>query len=89
MDTAVVAGAFALGGVVLGAGLNWFRSAAEARGAAAGKRDETFAALGAACIRLMVEARTWRSLDKPGVEDTPGVVRGDGKRGPAPVQDGR
>lgn len=65
MDTAVVAGAFALGGVVLGAGLNWLRSAAEARGAAAGKRDETFAALGAACIRLMVEARTWRSLDKP------------------------
>jgi hypothetical protein len=65
MDTAVVAGAFALGGVVLGAALNWLRSAAEAHGAASGKRDETFAALGAACIRLMVEARTWRSLDKP------------------------
>ena len=64
MDTAVVAGAFALGGVVLGAGLNWIRSAAEARGAAAGKRDEAFAALTAAAVRLLVEARTWRSLDK-------------------------
>jgi hypothetical protein len=66
MDGAVVAGAFALGGVALGALLEWMRSAGVARRAAAGQRDETFAALGAACVRLMVEARTWRSLDKPG-----------------------
>jgi hypothetical protein len=65
MDSAVVAGAFGLGGVALGAALNWLRTAAESRGSASGKRDETFEALGAACVRLLVEARTWRSLDKP------------------------
>ncbi|SRR6266851_744504 len=65
MDTAVVAGAFALGGVALGAGLEWLRSVAVAHSAAAGERDETFAALTAASVRLLVEARTWRSLDKP------------------------
>ena len=66
MNTAVVTGAFTLGGVALGAVVEWVRSAIAARGAAAQERDEVFTALGAACARLLVEARMWRALDKPG-----------------------
>jgi len=68
MDTAVVTGAFTLGGVALGAGLDWLRSAGAARRAAGRERDELFAALGGACSRLLVEARTWRNLDKTGTK---------------------
>jgi hypothetical protein len=63
MDSAVVTGAFTLGGVAFGAALEWLRSAVAARQAAARDRDDLFAALTAACAKLLVAARTWRSLN--------------------------
>jgi hypothetical protein len=51
MDTAVVTGAFTLGGVVVGAAVEWLRSVGAARKAAAKERDDLFAALSAACAR--------------------------------------
>jgi hypothetical protein len=65
MDTAVAAGAFALGGVVVGGALDWVRASIARRQAAASERDQFVAALDAACIRLMTEARLWRTLDTP------------------------
>jgi hypothetical protein len=66
MDSAVTTGAFALGGVVVGGGLDWLRASIAGRRAAAGERDQLVAALDAACIGLMTEALTWRTLDTPG-----------------------
>jgi hypothetical protein len=62
----VVAGAFALGGVTLGAVLEWLRSAGAARRAAARERDDLVVAMGGACSRLMAAGRTWRNLNKAG-----------------------
>jgi hypothetical protein len=62
---AVVTGAFALGGVALGTTLNWLTARGVEHRAAAGRWDETLAALVDACVRLQVEARTWRMLDTP------------------------
>lgn len=66
MDSAVITGAFALGGVVVGGGLDWARASLAARQAAAAERDRLVAALDTACIGLMTEAVTWRALDAPG-----------------------
>jgi hypothetical protein len=66
MDTAVVTGVFALGGVVVGGGLEWVRSSLAARRAAAGQRDELVVALDAAGISLMNEAQMLRSLETRG-----------------------
>ena len=66
MDSAVITGAFALGGVVVGGGLDWVRASLAARRAAAAERDRLVAALDTACIGLMTEAVTWRALDAPG-----------------------
>ena len=66
MDTAVVTGAFTLGGVVIGGALEWVRSSLGARRAAAGQRDELVVALDAACISLMNEAQMLRSLETRG-----------------------
>lgn len=63
MDTAVVTGAFTLGGVVIGGALEWARGSIADRRKAAAERDQLVAALDAACIRLMTEARLWRGLD--------------------------
>jgi molybdopterin converting factor small subunit len=68
MDTAVVTGAFTLGGVALGAAVEWLRSAGVARSAAVRERDELFVAMGGACSRLLVAARTWRNLNKVGAK---------------------
>jgi hypothetical protein len=63
MDSAVVTGAFTLGGVAFGAALEWLRSAMAVRQAAVRDRDDLFAALSAACAKLLVAARTWRNLN--------------------------
>ena len=63
MDSAVTTGAFALGGVVLGGGLDWVRASLASKRAAVGQRDELIAALDAACISLMTETRSWRTLN--------------------------
>src|SRR5438270_516263 len=63
MDTAVITGAFTLGGVVIGGGLDWVRASLAARRAAARERDELIAAIDSACIALMTETLTWRALD--------------------------
>jgi hypothetical protein len=63
MDSAVTTGAFALGGVVLGGGLDWVRASLASKRAEVGQRDELIAALDAACISLMTESRSWRMLD--------------------------
>jgi len=63
MDSAVVTGAFALGGVVIGGGLDWVRASLAGRRAAARERDELIAAIDSACIALMTETLTWRALD--------------------------
>jgi hypothetical protein len=63
MDTAVITGAFALGGVVIGGGLDWVRASLAGLRAAARERDELIAAIDAACIALMTETLTWRALD--------------------------
>jgi hypothetical protein len=63
MDSAVTTGAFTLGGVVVGGGLDWARASLAAKHAKASERDGLIAALDAACISLMTEARTWRTLD--------------------------
>lgn len=68
MDTAVVTGAFTLGGVAVGAAVEWLRSAGAARRVAAKERDDLFAALSAACARLLIAARTWRSLNTAGAK---------------------
>jgi hypothetical protein len=65
MDSEVVTGAFALGGVVIGGGLDWVRASLAGRRAAAGQRDKLIAAIDAACIALMTEALTWRALETP------------------------
>ena len=65
MDSQVVIGAFTLGGVALGGGLDWVRTSLAARHDAARQRDELIAALDAACVALMAEAQTWRELDTP------------------------
>jgi hypothetical protein len=66
METAVVTGVFTLGGVAVGGGLEWARSSLALRRAAAGQRDELVVALDAACISLMNEAQTLRSLETRG-----------------------
>jgi hypothetical protein len=63
MDTAVITGAFTLGGVVIGGGLDWVRASLAARRTAARERDELIAAIDSACIALMTETLTWRALD--------------------------
>ena len=68
MSNAVVAGAFGLGGVMLGAALAWWRSAAEARRAAASARDEVVVALEAVCMRIVMEVRVARSLPMPSLK---------------------
>ena len=65
MNGEVITGAFALGGVVVGGGLDWIRATLAARRAAAGERDQLIAAIDSACIALMIEAQTWRNLEKP------------------------
>ncbi|HVB41955.1 MAG TPA: hypothetical protein VNF47_04525 [Streptosporangiaceae bacterium] len=65
MDAAVATGVFTLGGVVVGAALDWARRGMADRRAQAGRRDEHFAGLVDACTRLGVEARSWRTLDTP------------------------
>jgi hypothetical protein len=65
VDTAIVAGAFALGGVVLGGAMNWAAGRGVARREVAGQRDEAMAALADVCVRLQAEARTWRDLHTP------------------------
>jgi hypothetical protein len=65
MDSAVATGAFTLGGVALGAVLEWGRSALADHRSAADERDQQFAALGTACTRLAVQARIIRTLDRP------------------------
>ena len=57
MDSAVTTGAFALGGVALGGGLDWVRASLASKRAEVGRRDELIAALDAACISLMTEVR--------------------------------
>jgi hypothetical protein len=66
MDSAVTTGAFALGGVALGGCLDWMRASLASKRAEVGQRDELIAALDAACISLMSEARSWRTLDTSG-----------------------
>lgn len=68
MGSEVVTGAFTLGGVVIGGGLDWIRASVAGRRAAAGQRDELIAALDAACIALMAEALNWRALETPGLK---------------------
>ena len=83
MDSAVATGVFTLGGVALGALLEWARSALAARQSAGGERDQLFAALGSACTRLLVQARLIRNLDKPGTklkQLTHGVMEGEARR---------
>lgn len=63
MDGAVVTGVFALGGVVLGGGLDWVRASLASKNDDASRCDELVAALDTACINLIVEARAWRTLD--------------------------
>jgi hypothetical protein len=63
MNSEVITGAFTLGGVVVGGGLDWVRASLAARRAAARERDELIAAIDAACIALLTEAHTWRELD--------------------------
>ena len=63
MNGEVITGAFALGGVVVGGGLDWVRAALAARRAAARERDELIAAIDVACLALMAETLTWRALD--------------------------
>ena len=65
MDTAVITGAFTLGGVLVGGALDWIRGSIAARHAAAGERDRLVATLDATCIKLLVETRMWRELDTP------------------------
>lgn len=67
MDTVVATGAFPLGGVLLGAGLNWLREVGLRRRAAGAQLDETFTALGAACLRLLTETNIIRHLGTRGV----------------------
>lgn len=67
MDTAVATGAFTLGGVMLGAGINWLREVGVRRRAAAAQLDETFTALGTACLRLLAETDIIRHLGTRGV----------------------
>lgn len=62
MDSGVTAGAFALGGVALGAVLKWWGDAIARHHATAGSRDEAFAAVSDACTRLHVEASIMRGL---------------------------
>jgi len=68
MNGELVTGAFTLGGVALGAALEWARSGLAARNAAAGQRDRQVTALADACIRLQIECRMWRTLDKTSVK---------------------
>jgi hypothetical protein len=63
MDSAVITGAFTLGGVALGGSLDWVRASLASKRAEVGQRDELIAALDAACISLITEARSWRTLD--------------------------
>jgi hypothetical protein len=63
MDTAATTGAFTLGGVALGGGLDWIRSSLASKRAEVGRRDELIAALDTACISLLIEIRSWRTLD--------------------------
>src|SRR5258707_10607703 len=63
IDSAITTGAFALGGVVLGGGLDWVRAFLASKRAEVGQRDELIAALDVACISLMTESRSWRMLD--------------------------
>ena len=82
MDSAVVTGAFTLGGVALGAVLEWARSVLAARHTAA-ERDQLFAGLGSACTRLLVQARMIRNLDRPGTklkQLTHGLMEGEARR---------
>jgi hypothetical protein len=62
MQTGVIAGAFALGGVVVGGALDWVRAAIAERRAAAGRRDELVAGLATGCIGLLAEVMAFRSL---------------------------
>ena len=83
MDTAVVTGAFTLGGVALGAVLEWARSALADRRSAADERDQLFAALGTACVQLGVQARIIRTLNQPGQklrQLTHGLMEGEARR---------
>jgi hypothetical protein len=63
MDSAVTTGAFALGGVALGGALDWVRASLVSKRAEVGQRDELIAALDAACLSLLTEVRSWRTLD--------------------------
>jgi hypothetical protein len=65
MDTAVVTGAFTLGGVVVGGALDWARSSIAARRATSAERDQLVTALDVACLNLITETRLWRTLDRP------------------------
>jgi len=65
VDTAVVTGSFALGGVALGGVLEWLRAGAASHRAAAAERDEQMAALGTTCTQLLLEIRILRQLLMP------------------------
>jgi hypothetical protein len=60
VDDAIVAGAFALGGVALGGALEWLRSSVTSRQLNAQQRDYQFAALGTACTQLLLQIRMLR-----------------------------
>jgi hypothetical protein len=82
IDSAVATGAFTLGGVALGAVLEWARSALAARQAAADERDQLFAGLGTACTSLLMQARIIRTLDRPGMklkQLTHGMMEGEAR----------
>jgi hypothetical protein len=64
----VIGGAFALGGVVLGGGMNWAASRGAERRAAAGRRGEHFIALVDAVGRLQSEAMILRGPAAPSPE---------------------
>jgi hypothetical protein len=63
MDSAIVTGAFTLAGAVVGGLSTWFTARGADSRAAAKRRDDAFAALADVCVRLQVEARSWRALD--------------------------
>jgi hypothetical protein len=65
VDTAVITGAYALGGVLVGGALNWARDSIAVRRSAVRERDQMVASLDAACINLLLEARMWQTLARP------------------------
>lgn len=61
----MITGAYALGGVLVGGALNWARDSVATRRSARRERDQLVAAIDSVCIKLIVEARVWRTLARP------------------------